>query len=88
MRETSATNERLKKVDNLVFVDTQITKRFLSIAEAAKVTGVSSYAIRQGVRSGLFPAVRIGTKYMVNLPALLEALENLSHGQGGGVICE
>lgn len=88
MRETSAMNERLKKADTLVIADTQVTKRFLSIAEAAKVTGISSYAIRQGVRGGLFPAVRVGQKFLVNIPALLEVLDNLSHEQGGGVICE
>lgn len=52
----------------------KIDKPFMKISEAARVTGLSTYYIRAGVRSGEIESVRSGKTYFVNLPRLLEKL--------------
>lgn len=47
---------------------------FLSIKDAATVTGLSQKYLRQGVRSGEIPHICAGAKYMINVPALMEKL--------------
>lgn len=49
-------------------------KIFLSITEAARVTGLSTYYLRQGVKSGEIEHLRAGEKYLVNMPNLLSKL--------------
>lgn len=56
-------------------------KLFVSIDEAARLTGLSRFYIRKGVRTGEIQHVMSGTKYLVNLPALFERL-GLSWPQG------
>jgi len=51
---------------------------FQTIANTVKATGLSEHAIRQGVKGGKYPHVNFGTKYLVNVPALLEMLNNQS----------
>lgn len=47
---------------------------FVSIDEAARLTGLSRFYIRKGVRAGEIQHITSGTKYLVNLPALFEHL--------------
>lgn len=49
-------------------------KPFASIKEAATITGLSQYWLREGCRSGTVPHIKTGTKFMVNIPALLRQL--------------
>ena len=51
---------------------------FLSIKDAATVTGLSQKYIRTGVRLGEIPHICAGKKYMVNVPALIEQLNSQS----------
>ncbi len=50
---------------------------FVSISSAARITGLSQYYLRQGVRNGTVPHIRSGTKYLINLPRLLKTLDAL-----------
>lgn len=52
----------------------KIDRPFMKISEAAKVTGLSTYYIRAGVRSGEIESVRSGQTFFVNMPRLLEKL--------------
>lgn len=47
---------------------------FVSIDEAARLTGLSRFYIRKGVRAGEIQHIMSGTKYLVNLPALFSSL--------------
>ena len=47
---------------------------FLSIAETARITGLSQTYLRKGVRAGEIQHIMSGTKYMVNLPAFFSSL--------------
>ena len=52
-------------------------KPFLSIKEAANVTGLSCFFLRAGIKAGTVPYIMSGSKYLVNLPKLLERLDAL-----------
>lgn len=52
--------------------------RFQTISEAARTTGLSQYYIRRGCRDGSIPNIRAGSKFMVNVPLLLERMDQLS----------
>ena len=63
---------------------------FQTIPEAARLTGLSQYFIRNGCRAGTVPHIVVHGpkgkspgKYMVNVPLLLERLNAAS--MGGGV---
>lgn len=45
-------------------------KRFLSIRDAATVTGLSQYYLRAGCRDGSVPCIRSGKKYLVDVQSL------------------
>lgn len=47
---------------------------FASIDEAARLTGLSRFYIRRGVRLGEIPCVRSGQKYLVRLPDFFRSL--------------
>ena len=47
---------------------------FASIDETARITGLSRYFIRSGVRAGKIPCVRSGQKYFVRLPDFFRSL--------------
>jgi excisionase family DNA binding protein len=49
-------------------------KLFATIGETARLTGLSRFYIRKGVRAGEIQHITSGTKYLVNLPALFEHL--------------
>lgn len=47
---------------------------FLKIRDAAKVTGLSQFYLRNGCKDGSIPHIKSGTVYFVNVPALLKQL--------------
>ncbi|WP_322199255.1 hypothetical protein [Acutalibacter intestini] len=53
---------------------------FMKIKDAAKVTGLSMYYLRNGCKDGSVPHVKSGTVYLVNIPRLLEKLDALEQG--------
>ena len=67
-------------------MEAQTTNRlFVTINEAARLTGLSRGYIRQGCRDGLFPAIRVGesnrnAKYLLNFPQTLQILESMTGG--------
>ena len=56
----------------------EITKRFQAIEETSEQLGLSVYYLRQGIKSGWIPHIRCGNKAMINVPKLLEILDNMS----------
>lgn len=52
-----------------------MSKPFLKINEACKVTGLSQYFLRKGCKEGTVPHVKSGSVYFVNVPALLKSLD-------------
>lgn len=57
-------------------------KPFLSIRDACNETGLSMFFLRKGIREGKIEAIQSGTKYLVNMPRLLEALNALPADRG------
>ena len=55
-------------------------KVFCSIKEACKATGLSQYYLRRGCKAGTIPHVVVGTKFMINVPLLLQRLNEESSG--------
>lgn len=53
-------------------------KPFMSLTEATKVTGLSTYYLRRGCREGSVPCIKSGAKFFVNVPALLRKLDEES----------
>lgn len=51
------------------------TVPFQKIAEACKSTGLSQYFLRKGCKNGTIPHVKSGGVYYINVPALMDALE-------------
>ncbi len=47
---------------------------FQKIPDAVRTTGLSSYYLRAGCRSGTVPHIRSGNTYYINVPALLRQL--------------
>jgi excisionase family DNA binding protein len=52
------------------------TKIMVTIREASNQTGLSYYAVRRLCLTGQITFVRIGVKYYINLPKLLEYLND------------
>lgn len=48
------------------------SKPFLKIREAAAVTGLSEYFLRQGCRNGSIDCLRSGQVYFINMPRLMK----------------
>lgn len=49
---------------------------FYSIRSAATETGISQDFLRKGCRNGTIPHIKCGAKYLVNVPLLLEQINN------------
>lgn len=47
---------------------------FMKIKDACKITGLSCYFLRRGVKDGSIPHIKSGTVYLINIPALLRQL--------------
>ena len=56
---------------------------FMGIRDACAATGMSQFFIRQGCRDGTIPHVRSGEKYLVNVRALLQKLDEESRRGAG-----
>ena len=56
------------------FSKTSDNAPYQRIPAACRITGLSQNYLRAGCKSGDVPHVKIGTTYMVNVPALLKKL--------------
>lgn len=54
--------------------NTQASRPFQSIRQAARTTGISEYQLRQMHRDGMLPGFHSGTKFNVDVPRLLDQL--------------
>ena len=52
-----------------------VVRPFLGLQEAAEVTGLSVYYLRNGCRAGTIPHILAGNEYRVNIAALLDQME-------------
>lgn len=50
----------------------------LKIRKVVPIVGLSEHCLRKGVRDGTIPHVRIGADYMINVPLLIDMLNNQS----------
>ena len=48
---------------------------FMTIRDASTRTGLSQYFLRNGCRDGTVPHIKSGSKYLINVPALLRKLD-------------
>ena len=53
-------------------------KPFMSIKDASTATGLSQCYLRSGCKDGSVPHIMCGNQYRINLPLLLQTLNNLS----------
>lgn len=53
-------------------------KPFQTIADAARTTGLSQFFIRKACREGTCPHIRAGKTFMVNVPLLVQQLNEQS----------
>lgn len=54
------------------------TRRFQTIADAARTTGLSQYFLRREVKAKRCPHIQSGNRILVNVPLLLEAMDRQS----------
>lgn len=54
------------------------SRQFQTIAEASRTTGLSQYFIRHGCWDNTIPHVRAGAKYLINVTAMLQRLNEQS----------
>lgn len=54
------------------------TKPFLGIKDTCKVTGLSQKYLRAGCNSGEIPHIKVGNRFMINVPMLLKTLDEKS----------
>ena len=47
---------------------------YKNILETSVVSGLSQSYLRKGCKDGTIPHIRIGAKYMINIPALFDQL--------------
>lgn len=48
---------------------------FQGIKETANTTGFSQFYLRKEIKAGKIPHIKVGTKYLVNVPAFLEMMD-------------
>lgn len=58
-----------------------MTPVYMSIPETAKYTGLAACFIRKGVKAGDIPAINAGKKYLVNVPLMLQKLNDQSESR-------
>ena len=56
----------------------EVLKPFATIREACNITGLSQHFLRDGVKAGTIPHIMSGNTYMINIPLLLQQLDNMS----------
>ena len=54
------------------------TQRFQTFADASRTTGLSQYFLRRGCKAGTIPHIKSGSKYLVNIPLLVQQLNEQS----------
>ena len=52
----------------------EVEKIFVTVKEAVRYTGLSEHYIRGELRSGKIPCLKVGKKYMINLPLYLREI--------------
>ena len=52
------------------------SKTYYTLRDAVRETGLSSYFLRNGCKSGLVPHIKSGNRYYINVPLLLERLND------------
>lgn len=57
-------------------------QQFVTVKQAVKITGLSEHYIRKGLKAGKVPHIKVGKKYLINLPLFTEWLEKESR-EGG-----
>ncbi len=57
-----------------------VEKVYYSVKETALKTGLSQKYLRAGLSDGTIPHIRSGNKYLINLPLLLERLNQECNG--------
>lgn len=55
----------------------QSLKMFQDIDAAAATSGFSKYHLRQGIKNGSIPFVRVGNKHLINMVQFLRQLDAL-----------
>lgn len=58
-------------------------KTYMNLTDACKATGLSTYYLRRGCKNGSVPHCKSGVKYLVNVPALLQKLDDESRRGAG-----
>ena len=53
-------------------------KPFQTVKETANTTGFSQFFIRNGVRAGTIPHIKVGEKFLINVPAFLQLMDEQS----------
>lgn len=51
------------------------TERLYRIRELPKLTGVSEYTIRKGIRDGIIPVIMCGNRAKLSISMLMDALK-------------
>lgn len=54
--------------------DCSIGTPYKTILETAAISGLSQSYLRKGCKNGTVPHICVGTKYMINIPALFDQL--------------
>lgn len=57
-------------------------KPFLSIREAAELTGLSCYHLRTGIKAGKIRAIQSGSKYFIDIYRFIESRDTQSASRG------
>ena len=55
------------------------------IRQAARLTGLSEYSLRQGCKAGTVPFIREGCEYRIHVPLLLAQIEKAAASSMGRV---
>lgn len=53
-------------------------RTYMNLTDACKATGLSVYFLRRSCKDGSCPHIKSGAKYMINVPALLQKLDEES----------
>lgn len=54
------------------------SSRFQTIADASRTTGLAQCFLRTGVKNNTIPHIMSGKKYLINIPRLIEQLDEES----------
>lgn len=65
-------------------MNTEKTKIFMTLNEACRETGLSVYYLRSGCKAGTVPHTMSGNRYLVNVPLLIERLNEESRRVDNG----